>query len=214
MTSNIIYMKSKSRKKAIVMRSCVLFYGALHGGRDQGCQNAYNSGLPSAAFFFTFLCNTRYHSYLHAKFQEDLPKKKLKTFHLKICCILFGSPCTKKKKKTVENVLPAEPLEQHVVALSAEFDPPEQPHWRVPPLVVLKHDAVEVLDGDPTEDGPRLLHVRVTARHQHPNQIGEGLLVFLGDADGAGVDVLEHLGVSEGKELRVRFNRSWSILAG
>ena len=52
----VIFHVKTSQKvgmKALVMLSCVLFYSALHGGGDQGCQNAYKSGLPFAAIFLT-----------------------------------------------------------------------------------------------------------------------------------------------------------------
>ena len=52
----------------------------------QGCH-------PRRVFWF-YIYNVRCQRYLHAKFQQDLPKKKLKIFYLKICCILFRSHCT------------------------------------------------------------------------------------------------------------------------
>jgi hypothetical protein len=36
-------------------------------------------------------------------------------------------------------------------------------------LAVLEQDGVEVLDGDPPEDGASLLHVRRASRHQLPD---------------------------------------------
>ena len=45
-------------------------------------------------FFWLYICKVRCHVYLHAIFQEDWPKKKLKNFYLKICCILFRSHCS------------------------------------------------------------------------------------------------------------------------
>ena len=38
-------------REALVMFFYVLNYSARGGNYDQGCQNAYNSGLPSVAFF-------------------------------------------------------------------------------------------------------------------------------------------------------------------
>ena len=48
------FVPKKVRKKLetpLVMLFCVLFYSALDGGSEQGCKNAYKSGLPSAAGF-------------------------------------------------------------------------------------------------------------------------------------------------------------------
>ena len=45
-------------------------------------------------FFLFYIYIIRCHRYLHVNFQEDLPQKKLKTFHFKICCIVFDAPCT------------------------------------------------------------------------------------------------------------------------
>merc|ERR1712214_136129 len=53
----------------------------------------------------------------------------------------------------------AQPLKQDVVALCAKFDPSEESHWGVPPLGLLEHDRVQVLDGDPPKDCPRFLHI-------------------------------------------------------
>ena len=47
---------------------------------DQGWQNAYKSGLPSAAIFLFYIYIIRCHRYLHANFQEDLPQKKTQNF--------------------------------------------------------------------------------------------------------------------------------------
>ena len=56
---------------------------------DQGCH-------PRRVFWI-YIYNVRCHRYLHAKFQEDWPKKKLKTFQLKFCCNVFGPDCTRLK---------------------------------------------------------------------------------------------------------------------
>ena len=47
------------QKEALVMLSCELFYSALDKGSDQGYQNAYHSGLPSAAGFLLYIHNIR-----------------------------------------------------------------------------------------------------------------------------------------------------------
>ena len=58
-------------------------HAAAAGGRAQ-----------TAAIFFIHIYIYRCYRYLHAKFQKYWPKKKPSFFQLKICCILFGSPCT------------------------------------------------------------------------------------------------------------------------
>ena len=78
-----------------------------------------------------------------------------------------------------------------MVALSAKLDAPEEAHGGVAPLCLLEHDGVEVLDGDPAEDRPGLLHVALALADQLPHQVSEGLLVRLGHGDGS----LVHLGI-------------------
>lgn len=55
--------------------------------------------------------------------------------------------------------LPAQSLKQYVVTLSPVFDSSEQSKRWVSPEVVVKLYVIQVLDGDPAEYGPRLLHV-------------------------------------------------------
>ena len=59
-------------------------------------QNAYNSGLPSAAIFlfYIYIYIDRWYRYLHTNFHEDWRKKLPDFFHLKQASILFGPPCT------------------------------------------------------------------------------------------------------------------------
>ena len=65
---------------------------------------------------------------------------------------------------------PAEPLEEDVVALGAELDAAEQRHRRVA-LLLLEHDRVQVLDGHPPEDGPRLKLIKIDYIKFSTNQI-------------------------------------------
>ena len=105
--THYIYYRGTARRHLIEKRDLLFYYNALGGLLDQGCQNAYNSGLPSAASFLLYIYKVGYHRYLHAKFEEDLPKKKPSFFQLKICCIVSGSDCTvyqigKISKSTIE----------------------------------------------------------------------------------------------------------------
>jgi hypothetical protein len=57
-----------------------------------------------------------------------------------------------------------------VIAFRAELDTPEQAHGRVSALLgVLEENGVEVLDGDPAEDGASLLHIGPASGHQLTN---------------------------------------------
>ena len=84
----VIFHVKTSQKlgmNALVMLSCVLFYSALHGGGDQGCQNAYKSGLPFAAIFFDFIyINWNVIGTCMQNFKKIDRKKKLSFFQLKI----------------------------------------------------------------------------------------------------------------------------------
>ena len=65
---------------------------------------------------------------------------------------------------------PAKSLKQNVVAFRPELDPSQKSHGRVPALlVVLEENGVEVLDGDPPENGPGLLDVGRAAAAKLPD---------------------------------------------
>ena len=49
----IVYYCGTASRHSIEKRDVLFYYDALTGTSDQGCQNAYKSGLPFAASFFT-----------------------------------------------------------------------------------------------------------------------------------------------------------------
>ena len=62
---------------------------------------------------------------------------------------------------------PAKSLEQNVVAFRAKLESSEKTHRRVATLlVVLEQDGVQVLDGDPPEDGARFFDVGCTSGYK------------------------------------------------
>ena len=65
-----------------------------------------------------------------------------------------------------------------MVAFRSELDASEETHRGVPALLgVLEEDGVEVLDGDPPEDGSGLLHVGRAAAAKLPDlENGNGTL--------------------------------------
>ncbi len=73
-----------------------------------------------------------------------------------------------------------------MVALSAVFDAAQYAHGRIGAQVVIELDRVEVLHGNPPEDGTSLLHVRHTAHRQLADEVGEGLLILTGDLSKGG----------------------------
>lgn len=67
-----------------------------------------------------------------------------------------------------------------MVGLGAVLDSSQEAHWSVAVCRVIEGDGVKVLDCDPTEYCPHLLHIGGTVTHQHPHQVREGLLILLG----------------------------------
>lgn len=56
-------------------------------------------------------------------------------------------------------LLPAQSLKEYMVTFSAMLDSSKQAERRVSSQVVIKLDVIQILDCDPTEDGPRFLNV-------------------------------------------------------
>ena len=51
-------------------------------------------------------------------------------------------------------VLPADSLEEDVVALGAVFDTSQQSHWRIGANRIVELHRIQVLDCDPSKNGP------------------------------------------------------------
>ncbi len=77
---------------------------------------------------------------------------------------------------------------ERVVGLSAELDAPKEAQGRVRAERFVELDRVEVFDGDPAEDGARLLQVGDQAVRKLVDQLGVRGLFGLGDVDGLLVD--------------------------
>jgi len=76
--------------------------------------------------------------------------------------------------------LPAQPLEENMVTLSAVFNASQQAHRGITPQVFVELHGVEILHGNPSEYCPRLFYIRSASAHQLSHQVGEGFLIFLG----------------------------------